>query len=141
MVHLAQGDEATIQSRYTEETRVRISRAQLTTIGDYGRAQALRADFTRNLASLMDAVDYLVFPTCPCMAPPIGSQELRIGGWQGHIREALMSYTTPLNLAGLPAIAIPLDGGAMPCGLQIIGRKLNDGALLAAAELIANATA
>jgi len=142
LVHLARGDEATIQSSYTAETRERIDRAKLTALGDYGRAQMLRANFTRSLTLFMDEFDYLVLPTCPCLAPSIGVQELRLGGWQGNVREALMSYTAPFNLAGLPAISIPLEGSAsLPCGLQIVARKSNDGALLATAELVANTLA
>ena len=75
---------------------------------------------------------FIVLPTTPCTAPPIGEAELTIGAWTGSVRQALMAYTAPFNLAGCPAISIPLPrgAGALPAGLQIVARPGDDAALL-----------
>jgi len=58
------------------------------------------------------------------------------GTWSGSVREALMTYTAPFNMAGFPAITIPLpsDRTRLPAGLQIVARPGDDGALLQIAQ-------
>jgi aspartyl-tRNA(Asn)/glutamyl-tRNA(Gln) amidotransferase subunit A len=75
---------------------------------------------------------FIVLPTTPCTAPHIGETTLTIGEWSGSVREALMTYTAPFNLAGCPAISIPLQrgAGALPAGLQVVARPGDDAALL-----------
>ncbi len=43
-----------------------------------------------------------------------------------------MTYTAPFNVAGFPAISIPLPSrhGGLPAALQIVARPGDDGALL-----------
>ena len=38
------------------------------------------------------------------------------------------AYTCPVNLAGLPSLAMPaaLDGDGMPVGFQLIGREFGE---------------
>ncbi|MNI97617.1 6-aminohexanoate-cyclic-dimer hydrolase [compost metagenome] len=57
---------------------------------------------------------------------------MNIGVWQGTVREALMTYTAPFNVAGFPAISIPLPlhKGHLRAGLQIVARPGDDGGLL-----------
>jgi aspartyl-tRNA(Asn)/glutamyl-tRNA(Gln) amidotransferase subunit A len=45
-------------------------------------------------------------------------------------------FTVPVNLAGLPAVSIPvgLDQAAMPIGMQLIGPYLEESRILAAAH-------
>ena len=40
-------------------------------------------------------------------------------------------YTTPVNLAGLPAVSIPVGfSNKMPVGMQIIGNDFNENGIL-----------
>ncbi|MNU08242.1 6-aminohexanoate-cyclic-dimer hydrolase [compost metagenome] len=47
-----------------------------------------------------------------------------------------MTYTAPFNVAGFPAISIPLATGerSLPAALQIVAKPGDDGALLQIAQ-------
>jgi aspartyl-tRNA(Asn)/glutamyl-tRNA(Gln) amidotransferase subunit A len=105
---------------------------------DYALAQQARRCFAQKLHRLMSTVDYLVLPTLPCTAPRLGDTALDIGGWSGTVREALMTYTAPFNVAGFPAISVPLPAqeGQLPAALQIVARPGEDAELLHIAQNI-----
>jgi aspartyl-tRNA(Asn)/glutamyl-tRNA(Gln) amidotransferase subunit A len=50
-------------------------------------------------------------------------------------------FTVPANLAGVPAIAVPvgLSGDGLPLGLQIIGRAFDEETVLRVGEVLENA--
>jgi aspartyl-tRNA(Asn)/glutamyl-tRNA(Gln) amidotransferase subunit A len=90
------------------------------------------------LTQLMAHIDFLVLPTCSCVAPKIEKGSMTIGRWSGTVREALMTYTAPFNLTGFPAITIPMPvpDGSLPAGLQVVARHGEDGVLLAFAATL-----
>ena len=50
-------------------------------------------------------------------------------------------YTTPINLAGLPAVSIPVGfSNSMPVGMQIIGNDFREGDILNIAHLFQQET-
>jgi aspartyl-tRNA(Asn)/glutamyl-tRNA(Gln) amidotransferase subunit A len=127
-----------IAAGYMPETAERLQAARALVLGDYADAQQLRLRFTARLQALMARHDYLLLPTCPCHAPALQAASVQVGDWRGSVREALMTYTAPFNVAGFPAISIPLpatDGG-LPAALQIVARPGDDGALLQIAQQI-----
>jgi aspartyl-tRNA(Asn)/glutamyl-tRNA(Gln) amidotransferase subunit A len=136
--HFRRNDADRIAAHYGHETIERLERARTLTLGDYARAQQTRRDFTARLHRAMSAVDYLVLPTCPCTAPRVGQPSIDIGDWSGTVREALMTYTAPFNVAGFPAVSIPLPArdGRLPAALQIVAKPGRDGALLQIAQQI-----
>lgn len=136
--HFRRNDAHRIAAYYGGETIDRLERARTMTLGDYARAQQTRRDFTARLHRAMSVLDYLVLPTCPCTAPRVGRPSIDIGHWSGTVREALMTYTAPFNVAGFPAISIPLAvrDGRLPAGLQIVAKPGCDGALLQVARQI-----
>ena len=136
--HFRRNDAGRIAAHYGRETIERLERARTMTLGDYARAQQTRHDFTARLHRAMSAVDCLVLPTCPCTAPRVNQASIDIGHWSGTVREALMTYTAPFNVAGFPAISIPLAArdGLLPTALQIVAKPGNDGALLQIAQQI-----
>lgn len=127
-----------IATHYSPETVDRLERAQGMDLARYLAAQDARRRLTAGLQAVMASVDYLVLPTCPCTAPPLGADNVRIGDWTGTVREALMTYTAPFNLAGFPAISLPLPSSTtdLPTALQIVARPGDDGALLQISQQI-----
>ncbi len=76
----------------------------------------LRADFENQFATL----DAILTPTTPTPAFTLGEKEDPLAMYAGDI------FTVPVNLAGVPALSIPigtvLRGNAhLPVGLQLIG--------------------
>lgn len=136
LVHFARRDPDWIAAHYGAETVERLCHAKATRVEDYALAQQARRKFAAGLQRLMARHRFIVLPATPCTAPLIGEARLAIGGWTGSVREALMTYTAPFNLAGCPAVSIPLPRhtGALPVGLQVVGRAGDDAALLRIAQ-------
>jgi aspartyl-tRNA(Asn)/glutamyl-tRNA(Gln) amidotransferase subunit A len=132
VAHLGRNDWDWIATRYSAETVERLERARAAVLGDYAQSQQTRRHFTAKLCRVMSTLDYLVLPTAPCTAPRAGETTMTIGDWSGTVREALMTYTAPFNVAGFPAISIPLvsDDRSLPAALQIVARPGGDAALL-----------
>lgn len=134
--HFRRNDWDRIATHYNPETVDRLKRAETMDLRAYAAAQQTRRQFTARLHEVMSTVDYLVLPTCPCIAPHLDASNVSIGDWTGTVREALMTYTAPFNIAGFPAISIPLPTGdhSLPAALQIVARPGDDGALLQIAQ-------
>ncbi|MGY4156299.1 aspartyl-tRNA(Asn)/glutamyl-tRNA(Gln) amidotransferase subunit A [Bradyrhizobium sp. USDA 4461] len=128
MVHFSRSSSEIIGESYGRETVARLDRARMLSIDDFVRAQEARRRFSSKIASLFEEIELLILPTCPCTAPLIGADDVRIGAWRGDVRKALMTYTAPFNLVGYPAVTLPLprSAGVLPAGLQIVGRRGRD---------------
>ncbi|MDP9342847.1 MAG: amidase [Actinomycetota bacterium] len=100
------------------------------------RAEEIRSWFAVRLRD----VDVLVAPSTPFPAPPADATdvEVRAGERLGIHGGATSVLTRPVNLAGLPALALPSgwsrDG--LPLGAQLIGRRGSEAMLLATAALL-----
>ncbi|MGN5479247.1 amidase family protein [Cupriavidus basilensis] len=126
-------DEARIAAHYSEETRRRLGLAR-----GGEPARLMRGHSRRGTASRIGSRqrwpswDYLLVPTCACLPPTLDASAVSIGAWSGTVRHALMTYTAPFNVAGFPAISIPLwsTGCSLPAAMQIVAHPGDDGALL-----------
>ena len=97
----------------------------------YARAQAFRAEFLLRLDKLLADFDVLLAPAAPCAAPLIGDPQILIDGALSPARADLGIHTQPISFAALPSLAVPLRRpGALPLGLQLIGKPGGEGALL-----------
>jgi aspartyl-tRNA(Asn)/glutamyl-tRNA(Gln) amidotransferase subunit A len=102
----------------------------------YGRAQSVRrlvsADFR---AVFRDGIDVLFTPTSPTVAFPLGAR----------IEDPLQMYladvfTVTANLAGLPAISVPIgDSDGLPVGGQIIAPWWGESVLFRSAAALESA--
>jgi len=92
----------------------------------YMRALRIRRIIRDNFLNAFKDVDYIFAPTCPSTAFNIGEKT-------SNALEMYLSdiYTTPVNLAGLPAVSIPVGfSNKMPVGMQIIGNDFNENGIL-----------
>ncbi|MDR1438120.1 MAG: Asp-tRNA(Asn)/Glu-tRNA(Gln) amidotransferase subunit GatA [Puniceicoccales bacterium] len=97
----------------------------------YTRAQKVRSLIREDYEKALKNVDFLLSPTTPTVAFPLGMQYT--DPLQMYLNDI---YTVTVNLAGLPAISMPcgFDSNHMPIGLQLIGKPYEEGALLSAAR-------
>ena len=112
-------------------TRDRLLAASLLPATHYLRAQRFREWFRARAADAFAEADVLLAPTTPWPAPAIGAPwTTRIGGTEVVTRGHLGVFTQPLSFIGLPVISVPVvAAGALPVGVQLIGRSFNEAAL------------
>lgn len=96
----------------------------------YIKAQKVRHLIKDMYEEIFEEADLILSPVAPTTAPKFGSFKTSLEMYLSDI------YTISVNLAGLPAISLPVDKDeeGMPVGLQFIGRAydeqtLFDGAL------------
>ncbi|HEY6135398.1 MAG TPA: AtzE family amidohydrolase [Rubrivivax sp.] len=105
------------------------------------RAHRVRHWFARRVARAFETVDVLIAPATPCVAPPIGTEWLEIGGRRLPSRASMGLLTQPISCIGLPVVTVPLWGLSaasphLPVGVQLIAAPWReDLALRVAAEL------
>jgi len=103
----------------------------------YGKAQAVRTLVCRDFEEAFKNVDLIVTPTTPTPAFKLG--EKSENPLQMYLSDI---FTISVNLAGLPAIALPcgLSKGGLPIGMQLIGRAFEEETMLRAANAYEHAT-
>jgi Asp-tRNA(Asn)/Glu-tRNA(Gln) amidotransferase A subunit family amidase len=91
---------------------------------DYQQAQALAARLHDEVDALFDSCDALMLPAAPGTAPA------------GLESTGDPMFCSMASLFGLPAVSLPLLVGedGLPIGVQLVGRRLDDGRLLRAAN-------
>lgn len=99
----------------------------------YLRAMKVRRKILAEFAEVFSKVDFLFMPTTPTAAFKIGSHS---GDPVSMYLEDV--YTVPINMAGLPAVSIPITSNdiGLPLGLQIVGRQFSDVELVRAAASV-----
>ncbi len=128
-------------NEYDPSIRWRIEAGMFISGVDYVRAQRARAVFTESARELLREVDLLAGPMEPMVAPPIGAQELEVGGQKIGAIAALTQYTRPFNLTGFPALTVPCGfSNGLPIGLQLAGRPFEEATALNAGYAYQRAT-
>lgn len=98
----------------------------------YMKAQKVRALIRRDFENAFKNCDIIVGPTSPTVAFKIGEKSNDpLAMYLSDI------YTVPVNLAGVPAISVPVGLGresGLPVGLQIIGNMFDEKTILRAAQ-------
>jgi len=96
----------------------------------YGRAMRARAALSEDFERAFREVDVIVCPSIPAPAFRIGEKtEDPLTMYLSDI------FTVPASLAGLPAISLPsgFSREGLPLGLQILGPRLGEANVFAAA--------
>jgi aspartyl-tRNA(Asn)/glutamyl-tRNA(Gln) amidotransferase subunit A len=92
----------------------------------YRKAQQVRTLIRRDFERAFELCDVVATPTTPGPAWKLG--ELVDDPLQMYLADV---YTVTANLAGLPAASIPCGfSGALPVGLQLLGRPLDEATVL-----------
>lgn len=100
------------------------------------QAQRFRSLFRDQVAELFRHHDLLIAPATPCAAPLLGQPMIEVNGQAVPTRANIGLLTQPLSFVGLPIVAVPVRGGGLPIGVQIIAPPWREGlALQAAAHL------
>jgi len=103
----------------------------------YGKAQAVRTLIRQDFDAAFKEVDLIVTPVAPTPAFKLG--EKNEDPLQMYLSDI---FTISVNLAGLPAIALPcgFSNAGLPIGMQLIGRAFQEDTLLRAAHAYEQAT-
>lgn len=104
----------------------------------YKKAQKARIVLADRFMQEFSKYDYLITPTSPVLPFKLGE----------NFDDPLKLYTAdlctiPVNLAGLPAVSIPAGtdvATGLPVGMQLIGKRFDDGLLLGTGEFILGGT-
>ncbi|MGD9942750.1 MAG: amidase [Burkholderiaceae bacterium] len=97
-------------------------------VGAMKQRAVLSAEFDAALADC----DAFILPTTAVLPPLRGQTEVDVEGGRIASREAVLGQTLAFSMCGLPTLTIPVglvDG--LPLGLQVVGRRGGDAALLA----------
>jgi aspartyl-tRNA(Asn)/glutamyl-tRNA(Gln) amidotransferase subunit A len=76
--------------------------------------------------------DILLLPTTPITATPAHIRRVPWAGQEKDVLDLHISYTWVFNLTGHPAISLPcgFTPAGLPVGLQMVGRRFDEGLLL-----------
>jgi len=88
----------------------------------YVKAQKVRHLIRDEFNTIFEEADLILSPVAPAVAPKIGASEDPLEMYKSDM------YTIAINLAGLPAISLPVAKNAegMPVGLQLIAKAFNE---------------
>lgn len=105
----------------------------------YLRAQKVRTLIKQDFEQVFSTgVDAILTPATPSAAFSVADQEMKADPVKMYLNDI---FTVTVNMAGLPAIAVPagLDGHGLPLGLQLIGRAFDEEMLFRTANIIEQA--
>ena len=93
-------------------------------------ARAYQLGWKALFAQFLGRVDVIALPTAPFFPPPLAEAE----------QHDFPQFTAPVNLAGLPALALPVPSAhRLPASIQLIGPASGEELLLATGALIESA--
>lgn len=92
----------------------------------YQKAQRLRRAIAAGFNDIFNRCDAILTPTAPMTAFGANADIDAVQSYQADL------FTVPANMAGLPALSLPcgMDEQGLPIGLQLIGPRLGEAAIL-----------
>ena len=125
--NLSQTYKKTKTEGFGEEVQKRIMLGSFVLSSGYYDAYYIKAQKVRHLIKddfeeIFEEADLILSPVAPTTAPKFGSFKTSLEMYLSDI------YTISVNLAGLPAISVPVDKDedGMPVGLQLIGKAYDE---------------
>lgn len=105
------------------------------TVEGVERARAEHARYRAKIAALFERYDALLLPTTAAQAFPIDTRPREIEGEKVGRLWGAFPFTSPFNVAGNPAAALPAGvANGLPLSVQLVGAVGQDAALLDLAE-------
>jgi aspartyl-tRNA(Asn)/glutamyl-tRNA(Gln) amidotransferase subunit A len=84
------------------------------------RAQKFRRWYRARVLEIFAAVDVIIAPATPYVAPKLGQVTAVLDGVELPVRANIGIHTQPISFIGLPVVAVPVPLEPMPIGVQII---------------------
>jgi 1-carboxybiuret hydrolase len=84
------------------------------------RAQKFRRWYRARVLRIFEAVDVIIAPATPYIAPKLGQVTSMLDGVELPVRANIGMHTQPISFIGLPVVAVPVPLAPMPIGVQII---------------------
>ena len=98
----------------------------------YARAQRVRALVARDFNQAFSSrIQLILGPVAPTPAPKLQAQDMT--PLQVYLADI---YTVPANLAGLPAISVPVPQASLPIGVQLLAPHYEEARMLRGAEVL-----
>ncbi|MCK1798660.1 amidase [Streptomyces sp. XM4193] len=118
---------------YAADVRLLLEAGELTSAGDYLRAQRARAAMRDAWARMFDGIDVLAAPTVPMTAVEAGQETVEwADGTSEAVSDACVRLCAPANVTGVPALTVPVgrDRAGLPIGMQLMARPFGDATVL-----------
>jgi aspartyl-tRNA(Asn)/glutamyl-tRNA(Gln) amidotransferase subunit A len=120
-----------MSSRYDPFVYSRLTAGRVVSDQSIEGAHAVRRSLENAFSAVWEHHDFLVMPATPCVAHPLTA-------CTNTLRARLLAFTTPVSLAGLPALSLPVTlAGGLTTGLQILAPRQDSPAFLRLLESIA----
>ncbi|QDI68568.1 Asp-tRNA(Asn)/Glu-tRNA(Gln) amidotransferase GatCAB subunit A [Streptomyces calvus] len=118
---------------YAADVRVLLEAGELTSAGDYLRAQRARTMMRDAWARMFDRIDVLAAPTVPMTAVEAGQEAVEwADGTTEAVSDSYVRLCAPANITGVPALTLPVghDRAGLPIGMQLMARPFHDATVL-----------
>jgi amidase len=129
-------------ARMSEPLVRQVEAARAFDVRAVARAERLRSAYYQRLRAFLERYDHVLTPTAGVTAFRIDRPlPAEIGGRPVARYYDAFLFTYAFSVAGLPAISVPcgFTRAGLPVGLQIVGRRLREDAVLEAAAALAAA--
>jgi aspartyl-tRNA(Asn)/glutamyl-tRNA(Gln) amidotransferase subunit A len=130
------------RDEYGTDVRSRLEAAESITPEHYVEAVISREWIRAAWVDAFREADLIVSPVAPLSPSHLGEEEVDHLGERKLFRRLVLSYTTPQNVAGIPACAVRagFDELAIPVGIQVAGRPGAEETVLGAVQALFDAT-
>ncbi|MFD8801836.1 amidase [Streptomyces atroolivaceus] len=118
---------------YAADVRILLEAGELTSAGDYLRAQRARTMMRDAWARMFDGIDVLAAPTVPMTAAEAGQETVEwADGTTEAVSDSYVRLCAPANITGVPALTLPVghDRAGLPIGMQLMARPFQDATVL-----------
>lgn len=117
---------------FGEDVRALLEAGMAFSAVHYLKAQRIRSIIRREFTEVFRKIDIFALPGAAIPAPEIGAPTVQVKGMETDTQMALLRFTCPSNLTGLPAISVPcgITRQGLPIGLQLVGRAFDEATLL-----------